>query len=232
MDNRILRVEVRDHVLTPAAAETHFIVQTEFRTPSTAIRGRLHGPRCHFATTVEVGYPLQNLAPANRSTDDRLTARVAIPEPSLWDLESPFLYEGSVELWESDHRCDIARVRHGLREIRFSPRGIAVNGKRVTIKSKEMKHACTDDEALRLRQAGFNLIIAPVTDATAALWDIGDRLGILLVGRVASNATETIERITALHDHPCSLGWLAENCALPRDLVLPPEVIALLLPVE
>jgi hypothetical protein len=40
-----------------------------------------------------------------------LAARVVIPEPSIWEPECPFVYDGVVELWQGDERCDVRQVQ-------------------------------------------------------------------------------------------------------------------------
>ncbi len=57
MDNRIRQIEVRDRSLIPAEAEVWITVTPEHHTPTTEVRGRLMGPRCPYASTVEVAYP-------------------------------------------------------------------------------------------------------------------------------------------------------------------------------
>src|SRR5919204_1388628 len=101
MSNSIRRVEVRNRSLSPAGAEVWVSVIPERRTPATEVIGRLVGPRCRYATTVEVAYPFR---PFPRPVEGLpgLTRRVVIPEPSFWEPASPFLYQGPVELWEGD----------------------------------------------------------------------------------------------------------------------------------
>src|SRR5437763_15625817 len=118
MSQRIRRVELSDPTLVPAEAEVWVTVHLDRLTPTTAVRGRLMGPTCRYAGTVEVAYPLRSLGPSQKppaSEGPALTTRVVIPEPSFWDPESPFLYHGPVELWEDGERREQVTVRHGLR---------------------------------------------------------------------------------------------------------------------
>src|SRR4051812_29148320 len=123
MNNRLLRVEVRSHSLIPAEAEVRITAAPERLTAATELRGRLMGPRCPFAATVEVAYHLRPMASDVPGT---LAARVVIPEASLWEPESPFLYAGPVELWQDGVRCDRAEVLHGLRSVQLGARGLRV----------------------------------------------------------------------------------------------------------
>src|SRR5262249_5856055 len=104
MSNHIIQVDVHDHALSPVAGEVRVVVRTGFRTPATAVRGRLMGPHCRFAETVEVAYPMRPVPTPALSDQNELVCRVVVPEVSLWDPQSPFLYAGPVELWEGDER--------------------------------------------------------------------------------------------------------------------------------
>ena len=89
-------IEVRNRLLTPTEAEVWISVRADGSTGDLSVRGRIMGPHCAYASTVEVAYPLRPL----RGAPDTLgaTARVLIPEPSFWDPESPFLYEDRCDL--------------------------------------------------------------------------------------------------------------------------------------
>jgi hypothetical protein len=230
MNNRIVRVELRDRTITSATAEVMVVVQVEARNPQLQLRGRLTGPRCAFASTVEVAYHLRPI-PEQTSSGD-LCARIVIPEPSLWDPQSPFLYTGPIELWDQNGRVDGVRVRHGLRRKRADARGVFINGKPLTIRAKEMAKACSDADALALRQAGYNTLITPVGKQTAALWDVGDRLGFLLVGRLGTVDDETLHHLEELSQHPSCLGWMSEIPHRSIEGLLPDEAIAAFGPID
>ena len=96
MENRILDVRVDDHSLDPVSAELRVIVTPERLTPTTEVHGRLVGPSCPYASTVEVAYPLTPLRQTGPTVPGALRLRVVIPEPSLWDTQSPYLYAVSI----------------------------------------------------------------------------------------------------------------------------------------
>jgi hypothetical protein len=211
MPNRIRHVEVRDRSLSPAQAEVHVLVTPEQRTPATEVRGRLMGPSCPYSNTVEVAYTLRPLPAAE---GEALACRVIIPEPSLWEPESPFLYRGPVELWQDGARQDRVTVSHGLRQIQLGPRGLRVNGRPLALRGREVDRL-SDDEARALRRAGCNLLVVSAAEATVPLWDTADRLGFLVLGRVADAGEETRRRLAGLDRHPSCLGWLVPA---PGDL--------------
>ena len=61
----IRRVHVRYRSLSPAAAEVWVSAEVAGATPGAVgeLHGRVMGPRCRYATTVEVAYPLRPLPP-------------------------------------------------------------------------------------------------------------------------------------------------------------------------
>ncbi|HZU34684.1 MAG TPA: hypothetical protein VFA18_02175 [Gemmataceae bacterium] len=214
MSNRILKITVHNHSVAPAAAEVWITVTPEFRTPTTEVRGRLMGPRCPYASTVEVAYPLRPLPPSYTEplASPGLTRRVVIPEASLWEPESPFLYEGPVELWQDGQRCDRRMVRHGLRTITLGPRGVLVNGRPLWLRGRDAE-SWSEEQIGSLRAAGDNLLVGPVAPEAAAWWDAADRFGLLVLGRIHQADPMTEKLIAEGIRHPSCLGWILEGHA-------------------
>jgi hypothetical protein len=210
MTNHIRRVELIDQALTPAGAEVWVTVHVAAVTPATEVRGRLMGPTCRYSSTVEVAYPLRPLARRQTAPDSlgpSVTMRVVIPEPSFWDPVSPFLYHGPVELWQDGDRAEQVAIRHGLCLDTLGPHGLRWNGKPLQLRGKDVQ-SCTEEEMLTLRSAGYNLLIAPISIATGPLWESADRIGFLMLGRMAALDKPAAVVLAA---HPCSLGFLIDS---------------------
>jgi hypothetical protein len=200
---------VTDRRLDPAEAEVGLGVYPERLTSVTQVRGRLVGPRCPYATTVEVAYPLREWSREYESTGTpHLSLRVVIPEASFWDPESPFLYQGPVELWQGGERCDQVQVSHGLRTLGLGPKGLRCNGRPLTLRGT-LCSALSEAEARALHQAGYNTLLAPA-GVDAALWDLADRFGFLMLARIKDEAELKAEshRAQAFRTHACCLGWV------------------------
>ena len=215
MSNRIRRILVQDRALVPSEAEVWITVFPDQLTPTTEVRGRLMGPKCRFANTVEVAYPLRPLSKGQQAptfNEPALTLRVVIPEPSFWDPESPFLYQGPVELWQDGRRFDQISVRLGLRFSTLRSRGLSWNGRALPLRGQELT-SCSEEDALTLRGAGYNLLLAPVAPETAALWDLADRIGFLLLGRLTTFDEPALADLAA---HPSHLGWVIDRELWPR----------------
>jgi hypothetical protein len=207
MSNRIRRIELSNRTLAPAEAEVWVTVHLDEVTPTTEVRGRLMGPTCLYASTVEVAYPLRPLAKSQKpkaSDGPSLTMRVVIPEPSLWDPECPFLYSGPVELWQGGERLAQITIRHGLHCQTLGPRGLRWNGRPLTLRGRPVE-TCTEEEMLALRAAGYNLLTVHVSENTAPQWERADRIGFLLLGRVRSLEETVVAELAA---HSACFGML------------------------
>jgi hypothetical protein len=202
MNNSILHVELKDHNLVPAEAEVRLTVVPQFLNTGTEVRGRLMGPRCRFAGTVEVAYHFRPLLIP--TAQPALTMRAIIPEASLWEPQSPHLYSGPVELWQDGQRCQVVQLRHGLRHLALGPRGLRLNGRLLRLRGRSLP-TLDEPAALALRQAGCNLVVVPVAEATRRCWEIADRIGLFVLGRVEADTSLLRE----LGEHPSCLGWLA-----------------------
>jgi hypothetical protein len=211
MENRIRRIEVHDRSLDPVSAEVWISVLPEHLAATTEVRGRLMGPCCHYSSTVEVAYPLRPLPLHQKPpVPSGLTVRAVIPEASLWEPQCPFLYYGPIELWQDGRCCHRVITCHGLRSLQRNERGLCVNGRLLTLRARRIIN-CTDDEAALLRQAGYNLLIAPVAAGSLDVWDQADLCGFLVLGQLGEGADET-RLVDMLRPHASCLGWLSAEC--------------------
>src|SRR5262249_11539683 len=95
MENHIRRALVYQSRFDPAESELWITVVPDFPRSTTQVRGRLVGPRCRYSSTVEVAYPWREWSRQyEKEGEPHLSSRIIIPEPSFWDPESPFLYQG------------------------------------------------------------------------------------------------------------------------------------------
>ena len=217
MANRILNILVFDLRLDPAEAEVSIAVDPERLVSQTDARGRLVGPRCLYATTVEVAYPLR---PVSRQYEKegppRIQARVVIPEPCRWDPESPFLYQGVVELWENGQRCDQVPITHGLRTLQLGRRGLLLNGRPFTVRARACDQAPNEEEARRWRQEGINTLLVPLTREIPDVWSAADRLGFLVLVRLSERLSVRPEALS--REPPAFAGYVLSPEAWPQEL--------------
>src|SRR5260370_42670761 len=87
-----------------------------------------------------------------------LSLRVVIPEPCLWDPQSPFVYQVETELWQSGQLCDQVRTSRCFYFLKLTPQGLRWNGRPMTLSELE-RSRLTEPEALEMRQAGHNTVL-------------------------------------------------------------------------
>jgi hypothetical protein len=199
MTPRIGNVRVEPWRLGPAEAELWLAIEVEDDS-GCDVRGRWVGPRCALRSTVEVAYPLQPAAGGGR---------VVIPDPSLWEPASPFLYRGIIELWQGNRRVDRCTLEQGLRTLALGPKGLRWNQKLLELRGVA-RRSLAEAEARGLKDQGVNLILAESADAS--IWQLAQRLGLLVLGR--------LDHAEALAGHACTLGWLA---SAGTDIQRPPR---------
>jgi hypothetical protein len=215
MSNRILQLQVREHSLDPAQAELWIAVSAEHVTPATELRGRLAGPRCLYAATVEIGYPLRPFSRRPYGLEG-LAARVIIPEPSLWEPQCPFVYQGTVELWQDGARCDQVLIRRGLRQVTLGRGGLRVNGRPLALRGRSVD-GCDEKQIAALRRANYNLLLATTMECLSELAPLADVYGFLVLGALKETEQAASDLARALADHPSFLGWFLKAPWTRRD---------------
>jgi|RhiMethySRZTD1v2_1073278.scaffolds.fasta_scaffold4035373_1 hypothetical protein len=96
---KIEQLTIQQKRLSPAEAELWVVVHVREIGSTTQIRGNMSGPFCANVQTIQVAYSLKPIKPPGFA-DNVLVGRILIPEPNLWTTETPFVYEGNVELWD------------------------------------------------------------------------------------------------------------------------------------
>jgi hypothetical protein len=205
MKNEIRNLRITRLRSDPSRAEVWFSVSPTFIDSATEIRGSLTGPRSPYAATVEVAYPLRQVS-TQQPNPEELLVRVIVPEPCFWEPKAPFVYEARVELWQNGVLEDLARTNQGLRSIRLAQDGLKLNGQPLPIQG-DARVDLNEEIARTLRQQGFNTVMCPMSDATAEVWKIAQKLGIFLLG-ADFGKIEDIRQAIKLRHYACSLGWL------------------------
>jgi hypothetical protein len=205
MTDRIRSVTVRPIRLTPTEAELAVKLEIDAPAQDAEVHGRLMGPTCRYSSTIEVAYPIRRRPEA--SGPATRVGKVIIPEPSWWDLQSPFLYRGPVELWEAGQTVAKAEVRCGLHHATAVGGRLMWNGRPLELRVVSKPAAARGDLA-ELREAGWNLVLVDA-DALPSLWDEADEIGILLAGYAADAAARASPE-PPLH-HPSLLGFIGST---------------------
>jgi hypothetical protein len=222
MTNSIKSIDIWNHRLDAALAEVTVSVTPEHVHSMTQVRGKLVGPQCPYASTVEVAYAFRETSREYASTGiPRITCRALIPEPSLWDPVSPFLYKGQVQLWENGKQCDVVRIIHCLRELSLGQSGLRLNGAALLLKGKSLIGPVSESEAISQHQQDINTLVVDASNSTPDLWDMVDRLGFVILTRISNEQELKIalgrERV---RNRSFCLGWLISPQAVERAIAL------------
>ena len=108
-----------------------------------SVAGRVTGPRCAYARTIETGYAFRPLR-SNEDVDNAGAALVAdVHESCLWEPVHPFLYEAA---WSGAGRE--GRVEFGFRVLAAQDAGLSLNGQQFRFRG--LAGRIEDEERLRL----------------------------------------------------------------------------------
>lgn len=185
MTNRIRQCHWYPRILDPTLAEVAVAVYPERLASRTQVRGQVTGPHCEYSTTIEVAYPWRETSRTyEKEGEPHISARAIIPEPSLWEPQTPFLYEATVELFDNGRLSDKVTMRLGLRDLKLGGRGFLLNGRPFTIHGVA-RERFTPEDLPELRQAGFDTLLARLGSPFGDLFDAADRLGFLVIGWLA-----------------------------------------------
>ena len=150
---------------------------------------------------------------------------VTLENAHLWDLDSPYLYTVTTNIYSDGTVTDSTRTHFGIRDIRFdADNGFFLNGRHVKIKGLCCHHdhaghgIAADSEVQEYRIAqmksmGANAYRSAHHMPTRSLLDICDRLGMLVFAetRRMSSAPDDLAALRTLvragRNHPSVFLW-------------------------
>ncbi len=169
-------INVKSVINNEQSTQSNIIIVTTILTPDGKTVGRTH-------KDVQ--------AEANASHIDSQT--IAITNPVLWSVETPYLYKLITEIKSGNKTIDRIETAFGIRSIHFDGvNGFMLNGKRVLLKGGCIHHdngplgAAAIDRAEErkielLKSIGFNAIRISHNPPSQALLNACDRLGMLVL---------------------------------------------------
>jgi hypothetical protein len=202
-------------VVNPVESEidVRFEFQEEISQPQ--LRGRLTGPHSPYASTVEIAHPIRPLPRAERTASATVDGRIVIPEPSLWNPQAPFLYEGEIELWSSGQPLVRLGISQGLCTQRIDADGLRCNGKHILLQGVEVGHV-DETSLVAWRRLGRNTLLAPANAQAKEVCALADGYGFIAL-LILSNDTSW-EHLALLAEHTCCFGWIARQDLLRDEL--------------
>ena len=122
------------------------------------------------------------------------SAKIKIPSPKLWDVDTPYLYTCTINLKnKAGEILDSHTESFGIRSLSLSPeKGLLINGKSVKLKGACIHHdsgmlgaktyeAVHERQIKILKEAGFNAIRCAHNPAAPALLRACDKVGMLVM---------------------------------------------------
>lgn len=120
------------------------------------------------------------------------TQKMEIVRPRLWDLENPYLYELTTQLFVGGEMVDEVTQKIGLRKIYFDPNeGFLLNDKKIKIHGACMHHdlgslgsafhrAALERQFRELKKMGINSVRTSHNMPAKALMEVADEMGMLI----------------------------------------------------
>lgn len=157
------------------------------------------------------------------------TVRFAIPDPTLWSFENPYLYKVITTISSAGKSIDTYETTFGIRDIRWDPdKGFFLNGKHVKLHgtNNHQDHAgvgtAIPDELQRfritkLKEIGCNAYRCSHNPPTPELLKACDELGMLvidenrLMGTTDQHRKELERMIVRDRNHPSIILWSLGN---------------------
>ncbi|MFC5406221.1 glycoside hydrolase family 2 protein [Cohnella soli] len=124
---------------------------------------------------------------------------LTIPNPRLWRLEDPYLYQATIEIHTAGQRPHRQSVRFGFKDFRIVDGFFYLNGKRIFLKSTHtanmtpvtMNVPLASDhvrkDMLYLKAAGFNAVRFIAGVASPEQLDLCDEIGLLVFQETMAN---------------------------------------------
>ncbi len=129
----------------------------------------------------------------SKNADATLSLELKVPEPKLWDLKTPNLYQLKTTVSMKGQVIDASVTKVGIRSLTFDPdKGFALNGEWMKVKGGCLHHdagvlgAAVPKEVwrerlLKLKEIGCNAIRMSHNPQATALYDLCDELGFLVM---------------------------------------------------
>ncbi|MBN2614335.1 MAG: DUF4982 domain-containing protein [Bacteroidales bacterium] len=124
-----------------------------------------------------------------------VTLQMDVQDPSLWSPESPYLYRLETKVVRGSRLLDNITQRIGLRSVVLKPEGLFINGKKTFLSGTNrhqeypyIGYALSDEaqwrDAVKIKDAGFNVVRLSHYPQSEAFMDACDSLGIVTMDAI------------------------------------------------
>lgn len=115
-----------------------------------------------------------------------------LSDPTMWDLDNPYLYTMKTEVFKGDKSCDTYDTRFGIRNIKFKKEGFFLNDKKVRFNGVCLHHdngplgsafnRRADERKLQImKDMGVNAIRTSHNPPAPEFLDLCDEMGLLVL---------------------------------------------------
>ncbi|WP_321370128.1 beta-galactosidase GalB [uncultured Draconibacterium sp.] len=182
---------------------------------------------------------------ATNTTDElfgtKTEQNIAIPNPKLWDTESPYLYTASMKLYQNNTLKDEQNIRFGVRSVVYERgKGLVLNGEVTKFKGVCLHHdlgplgAAINKAALKrqltiLKDMGCNAIRSSHNMPSMEQLELCDEMGFLFLAESFDEwakpkvengynlyfndwaEKDVVNLVRATRNHPCIVMWSSGN---------------------
>lgn len=123
----------------------------------------------------------------------RYDNQIQVIDPELWTVERPYLYSLKTEIYSNDELVDTLTTPIGLRTVEVKDGALYINGELMDIVENDevekyvQNDAASEDDILRLKTFGFNVIRPSRKLHSEAFMEICDKNGMLVIVPAAAN---------------------------------------------
>ncbi len=184
---------------------------------------------------------------ANKDEEHLQHVELKIPNPNLWDLDTPYLYKVVSTITENGNVIDEYTSEFGIRTIKFTPNdGFLLNGKRVQLNGVCMHHdlgalgsavnyRATERQMEIMKSMGVNALRTSHNPPSPEMLQVCDKLGIVVqveafdewkIGKVPNgynkyfdewHETDLRDMIKRDRNHPSVIMWSIGNEILEQS---------------
>ncbi|WP_297094869.1 DUF4982 domain-containing protein [uncultured Draconibacterium sp.] len=177
----------------------------------------------------------------NELFGNKTEQNIAIPNPKLWDTESPYLYTANMKLYEGNTLKDEQNIRFGVRSVVYERgKGLVLNGEVTKFKGVCLHHdlgplgAAVNKAALKrqltiLKDMGCNAIRSSHNMPSMEQLELCDEMGFLFLAESFDEwakpkvengynlyfndwaEKDVVNLVRATRNHPCIVMWSSGN---------------------
>ena len=178
---------------------------------------------------------------SNQLFGNKIEQNIAVPNPALWNVETPTLYTANMKLYKENELKDEQNIRFGIRSIEYKRgKGLVLNGKVTKFKGVCLHHdlgplgAAINKAALKrqltiLKDMGCNAIRSSHNMPSFEQLELCDEMGFLFLAESFDEwkrpkvkngynrffddyaEKDVVNLVRATRNHPCIVMWSAGN---------------------